>query len=143
MKFTSTLAVASFLSAVFVSAVPVPVEIGTAYEALTVREITDMVLDEIFERQPSNLGQALWKAGKDTGDMLPKKLWNAANTPTYKPSALRWPAPNAQPPAARPPSPIRPVKVPPFTLPKAAAQLDPATKWRNTWAAGQARQNGH
>lgn len=40
MKFTSTLVVASILFAVFVAAVPVPVEIDTAYEALTAREIT-------------------------------------------------------------------------------------------------------
>lgn len=40
MKVTSTLAVASILSAVLVAAVPIPAEVDTAYyEAITAREI--------------------------------------------------------------------------------------------------------
>lgn len=51
-----------------------------------------MVLEEIFERQPSgNLRRVFLKAAKDTGDMLPQKIIDATDTPTYKQSTLRYP----------------------------------------------------
>lgn len=137
MKFTNTLAVVSILSAVFVAAVPVPAELDVAYEPVTAREITDMVLDEIFERQnPNAFRHAFKKAFKDTADMFPKKIiQSVANAPgAYRPGTVLRPSPKL--PAAKPPRPIS-IKPEPITFHKAATGLKGANKWKNAWEAGQ------
>ncbi|TEB39450.1 hypothetical protein FA13DRAFT_1723629 [Coprinellus micaceus] len=131
MKFTTTLAVASLLSAVFVSATPIPSEFQT--DSVDAREFSDE--DVLFER--ATLGRAMRKAAKDTADIAAQRVYDTATSGgaggSRRPFLSGIKAPSARPR----PGGVRPIKVPGSTI---KAPSKPGVNWKGAWDAGKGKK---
>ncbi|KAJ3512465.1 hypothetical protein NMY22_g15327 [Coprinellus aureogranulatus] len=129
MKFTTTFALASIVSAVLVAATPIPSDYDVEIDA---RDFAD---DEIiFPR----MRQAFKKAAKDTADIAAQKIYDTASAGGPSRSG---PSPFSQ--AAKRPSRsptrqsggVRPIRAPsPLKAP-----AKPKTNWKGAWDASKGK----